>query len=186
MEKPPAHACGSESKRIVIAGIGNVLLGDDGLGPYAIEQLTAQYDFGPEVELVDAGTPALDFILYFANADLLILLDGIKSSAPAGTLLRYSRDEILRHSAPLRVDAHSPALGHALMFGEFTDASPAEVWLMGAATANTDPGTQLTDAVRASVPQLLEMVAERVRAQGVSAVRTQVPRDAKIWWEQAA
>jgi hydrogenase maturation protease len=173
-------------KRIVIAGIGNVLLGDDGLGPYSIEQLTAQYDFGPAVELVDAGTPALDFSLYFANADLLILIDAIKSTAPPGTLLRYSREEILRQSAPLRVDAHSPALGHALMFGEFADASPNEVWLMGAATGNTEPGTQLTDAVRASVPALLEMVADTVRRQGVRADRLSVPRAARIWWEQAA
>jgi hydrogenase maturation protease len=172
--------------RIVIAGIGNVLLGDDGLGPYAIEQLAAQYDFGPEVELVDAGTPALDFSLYFADADLLILVDAIKSSAPAGTLLRYSRDEILRQSAPLRVDAHSPALGHALLFGDFADASPKEVWLVGAAMGNTEPGTQLTDAVRASIPELVERIAAMVREQGVAAVRLARPRAARIWWEAAA
>lgn len=135
---------------------------------------------------MDAGTPALDFTLYFAHADLLILIDAIRSSAGAGTLLHYSRDQILRHSAPQRVDAHSPALGHALLFGEFADAAPEEVWLMGAATGNTEPGTQLSDAVRSSVPGLLEMVVERVRAQGVSAVRREVPRTARIWWERAA
>jgi hydrogenase maturation protease len=173
-------------RRIVIAGIGNVLLGDDGLGPYAIEQLASRYDFGPEVELVDAGTPALDFGLYFADADLLIVVDAVKSTAPAGMPLSYSREEILRHSAPLRVDAHSPALGHALMFGDFAGGSPREVLLMGLAIGNNDPGTQLTGAVRASLPALLESIVETVRARGVSVTRPREPRPTHIWWEKAA
>jgi len=173
-------------KRIVIAGIGNVLLGDDGLGPYVLEQLGACYDFGPEVELVDVGTPALDFMLYFANVDLLLVVDAVRSTAPAGTVLQYSREDILRRHAPLRVNAHSPALGHALLFAEFADASPQSVSLLGAATGNTEPGTQLTGSVRAVVPALMETIAAAILAQGVSATKREVPRVANAWWEVAA
>jgi len=171
------------TKKVIIAGIGNVLLGDDGLGPYVIEHLGASYDIGPEVELVDAGTPALDFALYFANADMLLVIDAVRSGAPAGTLLRYSRNDILRGHAPLRIDAHSPALVHALMVGDFASASPSEVLLIGAAVGNTEPGTQLTDDVRAAVPALMEMIAEAIRAQGISMTPALVPRVAHTWWE---
>ena len=155
-------------------------------GPYVVEQLSSLYDFGPEVELVDAGTPALDFCLYFADADLLIVVDAVKSTAPAGTILSYSREDILRHSAPLRVDAHSPALGHALMFGDFAGAAPHEVTLFGVSIANHDPGTQLSPAVRGAIPALLDRIVEAVRAQEVSANRRRMPRPLQIWWEKAS
>jgi hydrogenase maturation protease len=113
----------------------------DGLGPYVIEQLLAADDFGPEVELLDAGTPALDLTLYFANADMLVVVDAVKSSVPAGTVLRYGREDLLRHHAPLRVDPHSPAWGITLQFGNFADQSPKEVFLVGASVGSTEPGT---------------------------------------------
>src|SRR5271165_3465619 len=47
-------------KRALIGGIGNVLLGDDGVGPYVVRLLESQYSFGNNVELADLGTPALD------------------------------------------------------------------------------------------------------------------------------
>ena len=43
----------------LIGGIGNVLLGDDGVGPYILRLLESQYDFGDGIELLDLGTPAL-------------------------------------------------------------------------------------------------------------------------------
>jgi hydrogenase maturation protease len=172
-------------KRIVITGIGNVLLGDDGLGPYVIEELRARYSFGPEVELIDAGTPALDFILYFADVDLLLIVDAVRSSAPPGTVLRYTREDILRHHAPLRIDTHAPALGHALLFAEFAGASPPGVFLFGAAAGNTEPGTRLSNAVRGAVPALMDIIAQTVRAHGSSVDLLPAPRQALNWWEAA-
>jgi len=46
--------------RILIGGIGNVLLGDDAVGPYAVRLLESEYSFGDNVEIADLGTPALD------------------------------------------------------------------------------------------------------------------------------
>ena len=43
--------------KTAIYGIGNILLGDDGVGPAVVEYLAAHYTFGPEVILEDLGTP---------------------------------------------------------------------------------------------------------------------------------
>ena len=64
-------------KRVLIAGIGNVLLGDDGLGPYVLHQLEAAYTFEEGVKLEDLGTPALDFIDHLAGLDALIVVDSV-------------------------------------------------------------------------------------------------------------
>jgi len=49
----------TELKPIRVLGVGNVLCTDDGLGPYAIKVLEAQYEFPEGVEVVDVGTPGL-------------------------------------------------------------------------------------------------------------------------------
>ena len=62
---------------IRILGIGNVLMGDDGLGPYAIEIFRSRYDLPDHVELVDGGTPGLDFLPYISHARSVMVLDKI-------------------------------------------------------------------------------------------------------------
>ena len=77
--------------RILVAGIGNLLLQDDGLGPQAIAQLRAQYEFGDEVELLDLGTPTLDFVDYLRRREVLVLIDDRCACQRAGRAphLRY-------------------------------------------------------------------------------------------------
>ena len=55
---------------MLIAGMGNVLLEDDGFGPHAIARLETEYELGQEVELLDLGTPELDFVDYLVGRDM--------------------------------------------------------------------------------------------------------------------
>jgi hydrogenase maturation protease len=64
-------------KRVLIAGIGNILLGDDGVGPYVLRLLEVSYSFDEGVVLEDLGTPALDFIDHIAGLDALIVIDSV-------------------------------------------------------------------------------------------------------------
>jgi len=57
---------------IRVAGIGNILLQDDGLGPQAIVQVQAHYELGDEVELFDPGTPMLDCFDNLRGREVLV------------------------------------------------------------------------------------------------------------------
>jgi len=76
--KAPAY-CQSQGfmKKVLIGGIGNVLLGDDGVGPYGARLLAARYEFDDGVEVADLGTPALDLIDQISGKDAVILIDSI-------------------------------------------------------------------------------------------------------------
>jgi len=78
-------------KRILIAGVGNILLGDDGIGPYVVRKLAANYVFEEGVELEDLGTPALDFIDHIAGLDALIVVDAVKNGEAPGTIVLYGK-----------------------------------------------------------------------------------------------
>ena len=46
--------------RVSVIGLGNILLGDDGFGPCAVEMFRCKYECGPDVEILDLGTPGVD------------------------------------------------------------------------------------------------------------------------------
>ena len=103
-------------KRVLIAGIGNVLLGDDGVGPYVVRGLAASFEFEPGVQVEDLGTPALDLIDHLTGIDALILVDSVENGAPAGTIEIYLKR---RHLAMRRSGAHGPsfASSHRVVVG---------------------------------------------------------------------
>jgi len=75
--------------KILIGGIGNVLLGDDGVGPYVARLLEARYEFVDGVEIDDLGTPALDLIDRISGKDAVILIDSIDTDVAPGTVVLY-------------------------------------------------------------------------------------------------
>src|SRR5262244_772651 len=108
---------GSEGfmKRILIAGIGNILLGDDGVGPYVVRLLESGYAFDEGVELADLGTPALDLIDHIAGLDALIVIDSVDNGKSGGAITLYGKKDLLRNSPSIRLDTHSPAITGSLV-----------------------------------------------------------------------
>lgn len=173
----------TDVKPIRILGVGNVLCTDDGLGPYAIKVLEAQFEFPEHVEVIDVGTPGLDFTPYLADARMVIVLDTIKVDEAAGTLRLLRDGEIVATPPPSRMSPHEPGLREALMATEFSDSSPEEILLIGVVPESTGQGTRLTDAVRSAVPQVVEAVMMELERLGQAPVRRDPPAKLDLWWE---
>lgn len=173
----------TDVKPIRILGVGNVLCTDDGLGPYAIKVLEAQFEFPEGVEVLDVGTPGLDFTPYLADARMVIVLDTVKSEEAAGTLRLLRDGEIVAKPPPSRMSPHEPGLREALMATEFSDSSPEEILLVGVVPETTDGGTRLTAAVEAAVPKVVATVVEELEKLGRPAVPRNPPGELEIWWE---
>ena len=173
----------TETKPIRILGVGNVLCADDGLGPYAIKVLEAQFEFPEGVEVIDLGTPGLDFTPYLADARIVIVLDTVKGEEAAGTLRLLRDGEIVAKPPPSRMSPHEPGLREALMATEFADSSPEEILLIGVVPESTGQGTKLTDAVRLAVPQVVDAVLAELERLGHSPVQRDPPAELYLWWE---
>jgi hydrogenase maturation protease len=91
------------SESILVMGVGNPLMRDDGIGPRVIEMLRAGYTFPDNVEVVDAGTMSFMILDLLRGVDHLIIIDAVQDTEyPPGTVLRMTPEEI----APNQV-AHS-------------------------------------------------------------------------------
>jgi hydrogenase maturation protease len=169
-------------KKVLIGGIGNVLLGDDGVGPYVVRLLAAHYEFDEGVEVADLGTPALDLIDQITGKDAVILIDSIDTEADPGTIELYRKADIMRDCPAVRMDPHSPALVDALHSAELFGVAPTEVLLVGIEIESCEAGCGLSNPVKAS---LEEAIAEVMNELDRLRVRYRWRRDSiepDIWW----
>ncbi len=168
----------------LIGGIGNVLLGDDAVGPYVLRLLEAQYEFGDDVELLDLGTPALDLTHQIVGLQSLILIDSVTSDDPPGTVVLYRKEDILRVTPAERLDPHSPALSECLLTAEMLRSSPENVLLVGIVGAGFEPGSALSESVRGSAATAIEKVVAELTRLGYSVRKRSSPRTPALWWTE--
>ena len=172
-------------KRVLIAGIGNVLLGDDGVGPYVLHHLENSCSFDPGVTLEDLGTPALDFIDHITGLDALIIIDSVDNGKLPGTITLYRKDDLARCRSAIRMDTHSPAITSSLAAAEiFYGSSPAEILLIGISAQTYDAGCDLSDPVKKAVEPALHAVLDELKRLGVS-VQRKSNADVCAWWSEA-
>ncbi|MGB8011757.1 MAG: hydrogenase maturation protease [Terriglobales bacterium] len=172
-------------KKILIGGIGNVLLGDDGVGPYVARLLAAHYEFEEGVEVADLGTPALDLIDQLTANPAVILIDSVKvdaADAAPGAVLLYRKSDIMRIRPAVRMDPHSPALIDALLSAELFGVAPADVLLVGINGASYEATCSLSQPVKAALEQAVAEVLKELDRLGVEYRRRAVPEDLGIWW----
>ena len=169
---------------IRVLGLGNVLMGDDGAGPYVIQVLEAGHVLPEGVATLDLGTPGLDLVPYLAGVDVLILVDTVRSGGQPGTVRCWTRDQLLQHAPQPRLSPHDPGVKETLMTLDLAGMGPREVILVGVVPERVGPGTGLSDAVRSAVPRMIESVLSCLRMRGLEASPRVpfVPPD--IWWER--
>lgn len=171
--------------RVAVVGLGNVLMGDDALGPMVIQALEAAYEFPARVTVSDLGTPGLDLIPYFTGLDALVIVDTVTSAGSPGQLRLYRRDEILRTPPQPRLSPHDPGLKEALLTAEFAGDGPREVLLVGVIPGEVRARVGLSPAVRLAVPAAAAEVIRELDRLGAPARARAVPRPLDPWWERA-
>lgn len=166
----------------LIGGVGNVLLGDDGIGPYVLRMLESQYCFPDDIALTDLGTPALDLTHQIVGLRSLILVDSVAGDEPAGTIMLYRKEDILRIGRRERLDPHSPALSECLMTAEMLGASPEHVLLVGIVGTSYEPCQPMTAGVCDAVQPAIDAILCELQRLNFPFHKKSVPDAPGIWW----
>jgi hydrogenase maturation protease len=170
--------------RVAVIGIGNVLTGDDAIGPYVVRVLEATWIFPDDVSVYDAGTPGLDLTAYISGLEALVIVDAVKAKGAPGELRVYSKEEILKKSPILVTSPHEPGVREALLNADFMGVCPKTVRLVGVIPASVDYGLGLSEAAQAAVPKLVEQVLAELRAIGIAPSPRIPPVEPDLWWER--
>lgn len=135
-----------------IFGIGNLLLGDDGVGPAVISYLEAQRLVPPGVTIADLGPPSLNLVNHLAGYDRVIFVDAVPADEPPGTVRRYTREQITGTAPGTGGSPHEPAINDALALLDYAGDAPKDVVLVGIVPGTFDGGIALSPAVAGAVP----------------------------------
>ena len=169
---------------VLVAGIGNVLLGDDGFGPQAIARLQSEYEFGADVELLDLGTPALDFVDYLAGRRVVVLLDALSCGGEAGDVLIYDRAQLRKRLPGMRLSAHQPCLDETLFAAEIAGIEFEEIVLIGVVAESLEVETELSSRMSQAMPQALSVVCQIISRHGIGIRRREKPIAPQTWWQR--
>jgi hydrogenase maturation protease len=154
---------------ILVLGIGNVLLTDEGIGVRALKELERRYTYPTNVELLDGGTAGIELLRHIRNRDYLIIIDAMKCGQEPGTVFRVEGDEVPA-AFRTRISPHQLGLSDLLAAAMLTDELPANLVLYGVEPESIDIGLDLTETVEANVDKLVGAVADELRSLGCSLV----------------
>ncbi len=144
---------------ILVLGIGNILLRDEGVGVRVIEAL-ADASLPAGVETLDGGTSGADLLDAIADRRRLIVVDAVDAKAAPGSVLRFTPDELAADDTRT-VSLHEFGLLETLAAARRLGCAPAEVVILGVQPKVVAAGLELSAEVAAAVPGVIE----RVRAE---------------------
>lgn len=170
--------------RVAIIGIGNVLAGDDAVGPHVVRVVEASFALPPDVQVIDAGTPGYDLTAFLAGLDAALLVDAVKDRGAPGEVRVYEKAELLSKRPVLAVSPHEPGVREALLNAEFMGVTPPFVRLVGVIPARAETGVGISPEVRAAIPSAVERVASELRRLGVDLTERVPPGVPDLWWER--
>lgn len=173
-----------EKIKVKVIGMGNVLMGDDGVGPYVIQVMEAAYRHSDEASLVDIGTPGLNLVPYLTGARRVVIIDTVRSEGNPGEIRLYHRDQILAARLQPRLGPHDSGVREALLALELSGGGPKEVLLIGVIPEQVSTGPGLGSAVRRAVPSVIDAVLETLLRAGVKLTPRIPALTPDIWWER--
>jgi hydrogenase maturation protease len=146
-----------ESRRTLVLGIGNLLMGDEGVGVHAVQGLAPEA-LGSGVTVVDGGTGGFHLLSYFSDYDPIIMIDATLDGRPPGTVSlvepRYATD------FPRSLTAHDIGLRDLIESAALLGPLP-KIYLITVSVAELQPmETTLSEPAQSSIPRVHALVNE--------------------------
>lgn len=148
--------------KVVLLGVGNCLMGDDGTGGVAAGNL-ALADLPEGVLVIDAGTAATSYVGEIGAANHLIVLDAVERGGAPGSLYRFELSWDIVSEAPERPGvSHDLDLFQLIHEARSLQGLPEKVVVYGIEPSYVGPRVGLSRQVKATVPELVRAVMAEI------------------------
>lgn len=147
----------------LILGIGNNLLGDEGIGIHVVRHLSEQHPDLPGVTFLDGGTLSFTLAEPIAEHDNLIVVDAARFGQPAGTVRCFEGDQMDRYLTGNRQSVHEVGLMDLLDISRLSGTFPAHRALIGVEPALLDWAEYPSPQVAPTIEPVARMALELAR-----------------------
>ena len=145
--------------RLTVAGVGNLLLKDEGIGVHIAHALQ-HIDIPGNVTVIDGGTtPDLPYCL--KETDKLIIIDAVKGGDKPGTVYRFHPHDVNIESRGM-VSVHELDLEQSLRIMRLTGNEPKEIVIIGIEPKEIGWGTELSAELQQKIPEVINVVLNEI------------------------
>ena len=173
----------SKFNNILVIGMGNVLMQDEGIGVRAVEELDCRYAFPANVRIVDGGTTGMELFEPMRTADCLIIADAVNFDRPPGSLIRIADKEI-NAFFQTKISNHQLGLSDLLALMAMRGETPQRVAIIGMVPYGLENCLGLSEHAAAGLDAMVDMLMEELALAAISATPRQEVRIGH-WHRQA-
>ncbi|EKN68332.1 HyaD/HybD family hydrogenase maturation endopeptidase [Schinkia azotoformans] len=151
-----------QTNKISILGIGNTLYSDEGVAIHVLPLLENALAGFENVEIIEGATDGMRLLGPVEEADYLLIIDAINAGEAGGTLITISNDDIPQYFG-VKMSIHQVGFQEVLFASKIRDKLPNEMVMIGVQPESLVLGVELSDTVRAVLPDLVIAVVEQVK-----------------------
>jgi hydrogenase maturation protease len=163
-----------EMKRTVVIGIGNTLLGDEGVGVHALNKLRLE-GLSEDIQLVEGGVGGIALLNYVRGADRVIFIDAVSGSQPGRAHRLTERDLNTKVKTLLHpMSLHDVGLAEMIKIGQavYPNEMPKEIIIYGIEIKEPKTySSDLSKEVRNSMNKVVELIVKELKEERNSEAR---------------
>lgn len=153
-------AAASQRKRVLILGVGNVLLRDEGVGVHVAQRMM-DMDVPPGVEVMEGGTDGFGLMHVLLQAERLILVDAVKGGGPPGSIYRFGIEDCPPFPDVFKTSVHQVSILEVINLSGLIGSTPRTT-VIGVEPKRMDMGMELSPEIEAKIPKVIQLIEEEV------------------------
>jgi len=158
-----SRPCGAV-KQVLILGLGNPLLGDEGIGVRVVEALKG-LKLPDGVSVVEGGTSGLSLIGLMEGYQQVIIVDAADMGHPPGRVVKFAPPEVQFKALDAPMSLHDVGLAEMLALAKALEMAPAELVIIGIQPKRIEAGAGLSPEVEGTIPQVIRIVLAELDAK---------------------
>ncbi|CAG35310.1 HyaD/HybD family hydrogenase maturation endopeptidase [Desulfotalea psychrophila] len=155
-------------KKIGIAGIGNLILRDEGFGVHTVKYLIDNYIFPDNVEIQDIGTAGIFMAPFLEECDPVFVIDVVDIEGEPGSFHYYDLGDVKAGKFQTRMSPHQLGLLEILEVCKLRDAAPEHIEFYTVIPSELTESVELSEIVAGRMVEVAEMIVTRLTEMGVN------------------
>ncbi len=154
------------SKKIVVVGVGNILMGDEGIGVVLVN-LLEKNKYTEKIDFIDAGTSFFNVVSSLRNYDKVIIIDTVYGGKAPGTLYRFEINDIEETGINGMLSLHDFGVMQSIKLEKLVGGFPEDIVFFGIEPKSIDLSMELSDEVQEKVEQIINKIVCELKKEGV-------------------
>ncbi len=149
-------------KDVVVIGLGNILLSDEGIGVHLIKRLSTRQNEFPLVDFIDAGAAGMSLLHLIANRKKAVILDCAKMDAQPGTIRRFTPDQVESVKKLSNFSLHEVDILQVINLSRQLGECPGEITFFGIQPESISPGRDLSKTLSSGIDNYIADICKEL------------------------